>query len=196
MPIETLNKRISSERTGEVSIGRIIIPVVIPTRWEPGTTFHRFFNALNGTYQQQEEPKGEGLRGSFTRSLNNNTPYKHPRVAYERPVSAYFTYNPQDEAVIIEWGTIDPTNGNAKLHTYLNQVINYAERVRQGMKLTSGHIARVDTENDIYVALLDNLPAADTPLSRYDPMGKLINTLHFSGFIPITADGFVRLPIF
>ncbi len=58
----------------------------------------------------------------FSGSLHNNTPvddfYPYPT---ERPASAYYTYDPQLNLVILEWGLIQ--DDTAKLHTYLNRVI-------------------------------------------------------------------------
>lgn len=185
---ETFRNKVTTEQVDGVSIGRMILPVVgVPTRWEPNSTFLRFFNALNCTPND--------LRKSLLFGLNHNTPSTpYSALVYERPVSAYFTYNPKNETVIVEWGTISLSSGEAKLHTYLNRMIDYQDRVKQGMKLSSGHMAKVDGE-ETYIALLDNL-RSDIPIHRNDPMGKLINTLHFSGFIPITSDGFVQIPIF
>lgn len=189
--------KIVTEKKGIVSVGRLVIPTVDFIRWEPSTTFLDLFNALNGANQQSENPNPAELRRRLTFSLNHNTPNKEAALAHERPVSAYFTHDPQEKRVIVEWGAIDPKKGEAKLHTYLNQVIDYATRVKQGMKLSSGHIARISaTEEEIYLALLDNLPPNDAQIPRDAPMGKLVNTLHFSGFIPIAADGSVRLPSF
>lgn len=188
--------KIVTERRGSITVGRLVIPTASLTRWEPSEIFLGLFNALNGQtigkLSEQEE-----LRRSLLFGLNNNTPNNHSLLHHERPVSAYFTYNPYVEEVIIEWGTVDPRRGVAKLHTYLNQVIDYATRVKQGMKLSSGHIARVSTpQEEIYLALLDNLASDKISVPRTDPMGKLINTLHLSGFIPIAANGSVKLPAF
>lgn len=189
--------RIVTEKIDDVSIGRITIPVYPMRRWQPSEAFHRFFNALNGMGASTEGIQPHELRRRITFSLNNNTPNTDPIITHERPVSAYYTYNPNKEVVIIEWGAIDPARGEAKLHTYLNQMINYVERVKQGMKLSSGHVARVSaTEEEIYLAWLDNLPTNSTHIPKEDPMGRLINTLHLSGFIPVAADGSVRLPAF
>lgn len=188
--------KIVTERRGGVTVGRLVIPTASLTRWEPSETFLGLFNALNGQtigkLSEQEE-----LRRSLLFGLNNNTPNNHSLLRHERPVSAYFTYNPRKEEVIIEWGTVDPRKRVAKLHTYLNQVVDYATRVKQGMKLSSGHIARVSSiEEEVYFALLDNVASSDIPISRNDPMGRLINTLHFSGFIPLAADGLIKIPAF
>lgn len=186
--------RIVLEKVDDVSIGRTTLPVVPFARWQPSTGFMKLFNALNGHADSRESVD---LRPSLMFSMNNNTPCTTPGIAHERAVSAYFTYNPTDQQVIIEWGTIDPTNREAKLHTYLSRMIDYSERVKQGMKLSSGHIARIVTaEEETYLALLDNLPLNDVRITADDPMGKMVNTLHFSGFIPIAADGSVRLPAF
>lgn len=186
--------RIVIEKVDDVNIGRTTLPVIPFVRWQPSTGFLKLFNALNG---HADGRKSVDLRRSLMFSMNNNTPCTTLGIAHERAISAYFTYNPTDQQVIIEWGTIDPTNREAKLHTYLSRMIDYSERVKQGMKLSSGHIARVVTaEEETYLALLDNLPSNDTLISKDEPMGRMVNTLYFSGFIPIAADGSVRLPAF
>lgn len=188
--------KIVTERKGKVSIGRLTIPASCIQTWQSGPNFERFFNALNGnnTDGKYAPPR---LRQSLTFSLNNNTPNRTKPLNHERGVSAYFTFNPEGEEVIIEWGTIDPRRGTAKLHTYLNAAIDYTTRVKKGMKLSSGHIARVaKTEDEIYLALLDNLCSSTSPIKRNDPMARLVNALYSAGFIPIAADGSVRLPVF
>lgn len=179
-----------------VSVGRVVVPVAHLHAWQSSPVFDRLFSALNGL-PQQGLPKPEILRRNLVFSLNDNTACDSPLVGHTRSVSAYFTYDPNAEEVIIEWGIIDPQNGIAKLHDYLDRAINYSDRVRQGMKLSSGHIARIiGAKQETYFALIDNLPECDARISSRDPMGKLINTLHLSGFIPITPYGHVRLPVF
>ncbi len=186
---------IVTELSDDVSVGRMILPASQIVRWEATNVYLRFFNALN-VKESAVDFKPENLRRSLLFYLNNNTPNSNPVIAHERPVSAYFTYNPNDETVIVEWGTINPFTRQAKLHVYLNSVIDYTERVKQGMKLSSGHIAQIVGEENMYLALLDNLPSRKMHISRNEPMGKLINTLHHFGFIPIAADGSMRWPAF
>jgi len=178
---------IIAERVDGVNIGRTILPVTTLTRWEPNSTILSLLNSLNGNSSNSET-----IRISIRFSLNNNTQNKRPIIAHERALSAYFTYNPYDETVIVEWGTIDPNSEEAKLHNYLNRMINYRERVNNGMKLSSGHLARLQ---DVHVALFDNI-TQETEIKKDSPMGKIINTLYHHNIIPLTAEGFLRLPAF
>lgn len=179
---------ITQKQVDGISIGRVVLPETGMGIWTPDTTFLRFYNALNG--------RGESaltFRTLTVSSLNDNSPTHREIIAHERASSAYFTYNPKAEEVIIEWGMIDAT-GNAKLHTYLNRVIDYPERAKQGMQLSSGHLARV-TGTETYLAYLDRL-SVKNEFAPNNPMARMINTLHMHGFIPITAEGFVQIPFF
>lgn len=193
---QSTHPKIVTEVPGGVTVGRIVLPVVTPTVWEASPTFLRFFNVLSRQRPLEQPNPHIDLRRSLLFSLNNNTANQHESISHGRPVSAYFTYNPRDEVVIIEWGTINPATGNAKLHTYLNNVIDYQDRVRQGMKLSSGHVAKIVGEEYTYLALIDNLLYTNTHIQRDEPMGKLVNALHFGGLIPITSDGYIQLPAF
>lgn len=105
--------------------------------------------------------------------------------------------NPQGQTLIIEWGTIDLKTKEAKLHNYLYQVIDYPDRVKQGMQLSSGHLAR--TESGIWLALLDKVshePNYRLPILKEGPVGQMINTLWAHGFVPLTTEGYVQLPVF
>ncbi len=193
---ERIHPTIVTEKTDGVDIGRMTITTAKTiSGWEASPTFLRFYNALNG----QVKPKDSAsFRRRIVFYMNNNTAYCRGPLAHERPVSAYFTYDPSKQEVIIEWGTIDPTKGEAKLHDFLNRTLNPSLRVDQGMKLSSGHIARViGRGEETYLALIDNLhPTDNIDITRDSPMGRLINALHFASFIPISGDGFVRLPAF
>ena len=178
---------IIAERVDGVNIGRIILPVTTLTRWEPNSTTLSLLNSLNGNSNNSET-----IRNSIRFSLNNNTTNERAAIAHKRAVSAYFTYNPNDETVIIEWGTINPNSEEAKLHNYLNRIINYRKRVDNGMKLSSGHLAKMQ---DIYVALFDNITQG-VYIKNGSPMGKTINTLYHYGIIPLTTEGYLRLPTF
>ena len=181
---------IVTERVDGVNIGRTTLAVVTLPRWEPNADVISLINVLNGN-----SPNSETRRGKIRVSLNNNTPNDSQSIEHKRAVSAYFTYNPNDETVIIEWGTINLNSEAAKLHTYLNRMINYAERKERGMKLSSGHLAR--TKSGLHIALFDSLFYSHA--ERTDPnspIGKTINTLYSNNFVPITADGFVQLPAF
>lgn len=194
---ERIHPTIVTEKTPGVDIGRITIPVAQRFRgWEASDVFLRFFNALNGITTPK---RSESLRRRLIFHMNNNTADERGLLPHERPVSAYFTLNPGRQQVIIEWGTIDLKEGEAKLHTYLNRMLNPGSRANQGMRLSSGHIARVVGRGETtYLALIDNLPpgCSNPEITADSPMGSLINALHFASIIPLTGDGFVRLPAF
>jgi len=184
---EAATPTIVMERVDGINIGRAILPVKTLTRLQPNSTVINLLNALNGN-----SDKCESRRSAIRFSLNNNASDERPIITHERAVSAYFTYNPHDETVIIEWGTINPNNEEAKLHRYLSRMIKYRERVDNGMKLSSGHLAKLQ---DIYVALFDNI-TKETDIKKDTPMGKTINTLYHYEIIPLTAEGYLRLPAF
>ncbi len=184
-----LKPAIVTESVDGVRIGKIVLRVEPILIFETTKEFDRFFNALNGPDYFNED-----LRRSITFSLNHNTPNPKSPVAHERPVSAYFTFDPNEEAVIVEWGTIDPNNQEAKLHSFLNRGINFAERHAQGMKISSGHLAKL-LNTPYHVALFDNLSHGPTKQISIQTQ-KTINTLYTNGIIPITADGYVQLPAF
>lgn len=181
---------VSSEQTDGVNVGRVVLPERSMGIWTPNSTFLRFYNALNG-----KSECAASLRRSIIFSLNNNSPNSNGATAHERALSAYFSYNPDPEGkeVIIEWGMID-TTGTAKLHTYLNQAIDYRARAAQGMQLSSGHLARV-VGTETYLAYLDRLSIKNEFVPN-DLMARMINTLHSHGFIPLTSEGFVQIPFF
>ncbi len=179
---------ITRETVDGVEVGRIILPERQTGTWAPDSTFLRFYNALNG-----KSECAALSRRILVSNLNSNSPTQSESIAHGRALSAYFTYNPNGEAVIVEWGTID-MDGNAKLHTYLNRVIDYQVRAAQGMQLSSGHLAKVRGE-ETYLALLDRLSLRND-FAQNQAMTRMINTLHAYHFIPITAEGFVQAPFF
>ncbi len=179
---------ISTESVDGVTIGRAIVPMR-PHLLDEVRQVE--LAAVNDALISPDLARAAYLRRTLVFSLNNNTAMHEPEMAFERPVSAYFTLDTTGRKLIIEWGKIDPTNKIAKLHTYLNNSIDYRERVQGGMKLSSGHIAKM-SEGDWSVALLDNLPNLDTPLEPSSQMGKMVRSLYSAGIIPITPDGHVR----
>lgn len=178
---------VTTEQIDGVSVGRIVLPERSIGCWTPDKTFLRFFNSLNGKAECDAS-----VRRSIVFTLNNNTSNGNVFVAHDRALSAYFTYNPKGE-IIVEWGTID-TAGKAKLHTYLNQVIDYRARAAAGMQLSSGHLARV-TGTETYLAYLDRL-SIGREIAQNEPMARMVNTLHSHCFIPLTSEGFVQIPFF
>lgn len=180
---------ISTESIDGVTIGRANVrvrPFLLDERKR--AEIDSFTVALEGT----DADAGIRLKRSIAFHLNNNTAMQDP-LSFERPVSAYFTFDAHNKQLIIEWGKIDPGNKEAKLHTYLNQSIDYRSRVAGGMKLSSGHIAKMTT-GEWSIALLDNLPRTEEFVEPSSQMGKMINTLYAAGIIPITPDGSVRKP--
>lgn len=196
-PIVTMYEPVfATERVDMVTVGRQVFPIVPLNRWCPSDVITDLINVLNGN-----SPQSESARRSIASDMHNN---RDPRkvavsIPHERAVSAYFTYDPTDEVteqIIIEWGTIDKT-GEAKLHDYLWHVIDYHDRVKQGMRLSSGHLARMQA--GFYIALLDQLSATNPTtiqINKKSPLGKMINTLYTHEIVPLTSEGYVQLPVF
>lgn len=179
-----------SENIGGIRIGRATLSNKSSHIWIPIPTTLDLMDALNSDNQ-----RAEGFRRSITFNLCNNTQSnRFSVIPHNRPVSAYYTYNPEDETVIIEWGTIDPQNKEAKLHTYLNRSIDFFTRRNFGMRISSGHLAKLSKTNE-YLALFDNLTHQLTGEKPDDQIRKTIDILYQNSIIPITADGFVQLPL-
>lgn len=121
-------------------------------------------------------------------AMHNNSPQKYLPV--ENIASAYFTYNPKVEAVIIEWGKIDP-NGNLKLHTYLNQVIDSIKRYKVGLTIRSGHIAKIKGQAT-QLALLDSLIGDENySIPKISPEHQIVKILSEHNFVVITSNGYL-----
>lgn len=183
--------KIVIEQIDGVTIGREDLEVVSPlARWEPSTQVIELINMLN-----KDDSRSERQRQILRFTLNNNSPNDSKGLEHERAVSAYFTYNPKNETVIVEYGTINPKTSEAKLHTYLNRMIDYRDRATRGMKISSGHLA--ETKSGLYLAFFDNLLYPHTELIHArSPMGKTINTLYANNFVIVAANGYVQLPAF
>jgi len=165
-------------------------------RWTPCHRTVALMNALNHNTQMpkdsHESPEAR-LRRKISHSLSNNQEQDDPAIAHRRAVSAYFYYLPKDDLVTVLWEFTDPHNKDAKLHTRMNAEIN-----ELGQKVSSGHIARLEGNQDTYVALFDELvivPSNKWNLGPDDPLVKTINTLHQNGIIPITSNGTVQPPV-
>ncbi len=181
---------IITERVDGVNVGKITLRVEPLNFFQSTEAFDTLLNSLNGHNHSNEQ-----LRKNLVFHLIHNAATTKNPITHERAVSSYFTYDPNSELVIIEWGTIDLKSGDAKLHTFLNQSINFTERIKRGMRISSGHLAKLKKTKG-YIALFDNL-FSQKPRSEISPqLKKTINTLHLNGIIPITADGFVQLPVF
>ena len=191
--VELKPPQIDTEAIDGVQLGRIIFPVAKFAIWVSDETVTGFINCLSGS-----DKSAKRRRRNVSFSMSNNTVNEDPGVNHDRAVSSYFTYNPIDETIVIEWGKINPNNQEAKLHTYLNRVIDHRERVKQGMKVSSGHMAKVCREGkgEHYLAFFDRLIGESKSLTKDCDLGKVINTLYAYGFIPITSDGYVQLPAF
>ncbi len=149
-PKESVRPTIAIEEIDDVSVGRQILSVRTIISWIPNETVLCLIDTLNRNNAQSER-----ARHSLTFSLNNNSPNTNTLYGHNRGLSAYFTYNPSDETVIVEWGTIDPRDGVAKLHTHLNRVIDFKNRSKMGMKISLGYITQV--QSGVWLALIDNL---------------------------------------
>lgn len=170
-------------------VGREMLSVVKTVHsWNPNNTVVGLLNALASNSPDR-------YRHMLQFSMHNNTALEsHPGIDHDRPVSAYFTYNPYDQFVIIEWGRIDPSSQNAKLHDYLNAVIDTHERKRQGMRLCSGHFATM-SDGHTKIVLLDAL-MGEKPIDTGSDWANMINTFHANNIAPITNDGYFIMPVF
>lgn len=124
-----------------------------------------------------------------SRMHNNSSVSGSNLFGQERPVSAYFTVI--DGKLIIEWGEIDPY-GQAKLHDYLNRSVGYAERIRRGGIVRSGHIANITLPGlnaKIGVALLDSLSSGNL-IGENSPEYTIAATLLKNQILPITSEGY------
>jgi hypothetical protein len=177
----------ATEQIGDIVVGKSVLPVEALTVWEPNKTVIAMLNALN-TWGDV----AAGNRRYLLKSMNDNSTYVDKPLTHGRAVSAYFTLDPAKQSLVLEWGTID-TDGNAKLHTHLNEALNLRERTLNGMTLSSGHIAR--TPSGIHIALIDSL-RPDSFIGKHTPIGKAINTLYANNFVPLDSGGNVQLPAF
>lgn len=188
--LQSIELEFHSENTGEIRIGRATLSNKPSHIWIPTPATLDLVDALNSNNQRAER-----FRRSITFNLCNNTPSnRFSVIPHNRPVSAYYTYNPEDETVIVEWGTIDPKKKEAKLHIYLNKNIDFFTRRNLGMRISSGHLAKFSKTNR-YLALFDNLTHQPTEKKPDDQIRKTIDILYQNSIIPITADGFVQLPL-
>ena len=176
-----------TEEVDGVLIGKSTLSVEELFPWRPDDSVSTLINDLNTV-----SSKTQREREFLTYHLNNNTASEYGSVRHARPVSAYFTLDPEAQALILEWGTID-SKGNAKLHTHLNKAIDFRSRKAKGMTLSSGHIARMSS--GIHLALLDGL-APSTFINRQTSMGQMVNALYAHNFVPLDSGGHVQLPAF
>ena len=169
-------------------IGRIDLPVVTGAQINNDPTFETLLNTLN-------RPDSESERGRIVSNLNNNSTTSETVLRHDRPVSAYFTLDKITGMIIIEWGSIDDNTSIAKLHDHLNRHINYQARVREGMRLSSGHLASLQ-EHEGSIALIDELYNSPRQIVKGSEEGILINTLYANRIYPVTPEGFLQLPAF
>lgn len=122
----------------------------------------------------------ERLRSTLAFCMNHNSPSftKRP-YEIERGASAYYTWNPLDRTVVVEWGEID--GEEAKLHNYLNQVLDPSARHANGMTVRSGHLTTVRQEG-LVVCMLD---------STYKGQ-EIVDTLNKNGFLVVDGLGNVQ----
>lgn len=168
-----------------LSIGRL-------TSWRPNDIVLKLINLLNN-----DSPQAEILRGSISRNLSYNTPTERRALEHYRGVSAFATHNPNTGIIILEWGLINPSSGEAKLHRHLREHIDYNNRVQNGCTISSGHIATLKTANEpTHIFMLDRLFGPSTSISKDSPVGQTINTLYQNGIVPLTSHGYVQFPAF
>ena len=169
-------------------IGRIDLPIVTGARIYKDLTFEALLNTLNQSNSNHEKDR-------IVFDLNNNSTTSNPTLRHDRPVSTYFTLDKKTGIIIIEWGSIDSSTKIAKLHDYLNRNIDYQTRVKEGMRLSSGHLALLqDYEGS--VALIDELFGNPDRAEKGSGIGILINTLYANKIYPVTPEGFLQLPAF
>lgn len=128
---------------------------------------------------------------SLARNMHSNTSvpeWRQPQV--ERPASAYFTYNPELKRLYIEWGLVQGTD--AKLHSYLNQVLSPHLRTEAGCIVRSGHYTttREDPKgggDSFSVAVLDSL--RDPIVNPTQPEYPLVKAMSRVPFIVLTTNG-------
>jgi len=123
---------------------------------------------------------------SLARNMHSNSrlpDWHQPQV--ERPASAYFTYNPELRRLYLEWGLVQ--GNEAKLHTYLNQVLSPTLRSDAGCIVRSGHYTTIRSEIPFSVALIDSL--RDPIVQQSQPEFPLVRTMSRVPFIVLTTDG-------
>ena len=128
----------------------------------------------------------ESLRRSMATQMHANSPSVSRWISLERGVSAYYSWNPDNKSLIIEWGAIDE-DGKASLHDYLNQSINFSDRVKSGLVIRSGHMALANKKS--LICLIDSLSQS---LRVTQDSGELpiIDTLRQHQAIVIGSDGY------
>lgn len=123
---------------------------------------------------------------SIARSMHGNSPSLNEGLGIGRGVSAYYSWDPISESLIVEWGEIGP-DGEAKLHTYLNRAIDLPGRHKEGMTIRSGHMSRTK-DGQVLVCLLDSV-CRDFQIENNSPEYEIARTLNSYGALVVGADG-------
>lgn len=125
---------------------------------------------------------------SIARSMHGNSPSLDDNVVtVTRGVSTYFSWDPKEEALIVEWGEVGP-DGEAKLHTYLNRAIDLPQRHKEGMVVRSGHMAKTK-RGQVLVCLIDSI-CRDSPINMNSDEYKIVRVLKSHGSLVIGSDGY------
>lgn len=185
-PIEYENifKRPSRvEPVGPVLVGRIELSL-LKTPPAPSPEIQILLLCLS-----EDEP----LRRAIASQMSNNSPCT--TINLERGASAYFTFDPTRNKLTVEWGRIPPGNGKAKLHDYLNEVIDFSPRRRNGMIARSGHLSAINPNGEecLPIILIDSLHRETCPVAINRPEYKMVTTIWQHGGAVIGSDGSIAL---
>lgn len=129
--------------------------------------------------------KNDSARKAVAAQMHNNSPSQAGIVAVDRGVSAYYSWDKESGQLIVEWGEID-AKGEAKLHQFLNQSINFSDRVKDGLTVRSGHMAVANHNRTI--CLIDSL-TNDTVVDPTRPEFDIVDILTSHRAIVIGSDG-------
>jgi hypothetical protein len=135
-------------------------------------------------------PSDEKIRERITWSLCNNTPYASRELRISRGVSAYFSYDPNAQAVVVEWGKINYLDSRSKVHTFLN---GKCACFQTEMKICSGHLARAGMKGKVFdIALIDSQRGSGLVCPEERDY-LVIAGLTLGGIIPLSADGYCKI---
>lgn len=135
-------------------------------------------------------PIDESIRDKIVWNMCNNSPCFSKRFRISRGVSAYFSFDSNAEAVVVEWGKINYLDSKSKVHTFLN---GKCACFQTEMKICSGHLAKASMNGRVFdIALIDSQMGNDLilPEERDYP---IIYGLILGGIVPISADGYCKI---
>lgn len=169
-PLQSQIEIIDDKKIGRVVLGK------------KSETYHDFSrdNLIGFLFDHPTE------RNSIARSMHGNSPSLNECPGVGRGVSAYYSWDPKTESLIVEWGEVGP-DGEAKLHTYLNRAIDLPRRDKEGMIVRSGHMA---TSGDVMICLIDSLMEPDQLVLSEKPEYEIVKVLESYGAVVIGTDGY------